>query len=170
MNNRFVIGGCAVVLLAAVSVLAQNAVRSAGEKITFQAYREYSAAAYGNSAYNNAAALNEYSRRYTYIPAETAQEHTAEVRRNVSAAKEEVSKLAPQAQNNKTLARHLETIQGHYDEALEHAAAIENESAKNEKADSKKLGQSAGAMTDSLKAAQAEHKKLSEHLKSTETK
>jgi hypothetical protein len=168
MNKRILSGACALALLAAAPALAQNAVRSAGEKITFQAYREWSAAAYGNAAYHNAAALNEYARNYSYIPYETAQEHAGEVRRNVTAAKKEVSKLAPAAKTNKTLARHVETIQGHYDKALEHTTALEKESAKNDKADTKKLAESASGMTESLKAAEAEHKKLSEHLKSTE--
>ena len=170
MNKRSLLGGCVIMLLAAAPLFAQNSVRSAGEKISGAAYRENSAQAYGSSAYTNAAALDEYARSYSYIPAETAQEHVGEVHRNVTSAKKELSKLDAKAKNNKVLAKHLETIHGHYNKALEHATAVGKESEKNDKADAAKLTTSTKGMTDSLKAAEAEHKKLSEHLKSTDGK
>jgi lipoate-protein ligase A len=170
MQKRLIFTSCALLFLAAAPVLAQNSVRTAGEKISGAAYREQSSQAYWSGAYSNASTLNDYARSYSYIPADTAEEHTAEVHRNVTAAKKEVSKLGPRAKTDKKLAGHVDTLHKHYDAALAHSKDLHEEAKKGDKADQKKLGASAAGMTDSLKAADAEHKKLNEHLKATDSK
>lgn len=170
MKTRMLFGGCALVLFAVAQVFAQNSVRTAGEKISGAAYREQSSQAYWSGAYGHTSTLNDYARSYSYIPADTAQEHSAEVHRNVTSAKKEVSKLSGKAKTDKKLAGHVDTLNKHYDKALEHTKALETESAKGDKADQKKLQESAAGAHESLKAAQEEHKKLSEHLKSTDGK
>jgi lipoate-protein ligase A len=170
MQKRFVLTTCALVLLAAAPALAQNSVRTAGEKISGAAYREQSSQAYWSGAYGHADTLNNYTRTYSYIPAETAEEHTTEVNRNVTAAKKEVSKLGSKAKTDKKLQGHVDTLHKHYDAALAHSKTLSEESKKGDKADPKKLHESATGMTDSLKAADAEHKKLNEHLKTTDSK
>ena len=170
MQKRFLLAAGALVCLAAAPALAQNSVRTAGEKITGAAYREQSSQAYWSGAYNHADALNDYARSYSYIPTETAHEHTAEVHRNVTAAKKEVSKLGTKAKTDKKLAGHVDTLHKQYDKALEHSKAIETETAKGEKADPKKISASTEGLNDSLKSAQDEHKKLADHLKTTDGK
>ncbi|HEY2841312.1 MAG TPA: hypothetical protein VGJ26_19300 [Pirellulales bacterium] len=170
MQKRMMLGCCAVVLLSALPALAQNAIRSAGSKITGSAYREWSAQSYHRAAYGHVEALNEYSRSYSYIPEETAKEHAAEIRRNITAAKKEIAKLAPKAKDDKALAKHIETLNTKYDKVLADCTALETEAAKGEKADGKKISESSANMNADLKTAEAEHKKLGEHLKSIEKK
>jgi len=168
MRNRMILASCALVLFVVTPAAAQ--VRDAGSKIRGDAYSPHSAQSYGRAAYSHAETLDEFSRRYSYIPSERAKEHSAEVRRNVTAAKKEISKLAPKAKDDKKLAAHLDTLHKHYDKVLEHCTNMEGECAKDDKADGGKVGNCCASMTDSLKAAEAEHKKLSEHLKSAEKK
>jgi len=168
MHKRMMFGTCALVLLAAVPALAQ--IRDAGSKIRGDAYREWSAQSYGRAAYSHAEALDEYSRRYSYIPADTAKEHAAEVKRNVTAAKKELTKLSPAAKQDKTVAKHVDALNAQYDKVLEHCSTMEGECAKEDKADAGKVSNCCASMTESLKAAEAEHKKLNEQLKTTEKK
>lgn len=168
MNKRMMVVAAALVLTAAVPASAQ--IRDAGSKIRGDAYREGSAQSYSRAAYGHAEALNDYSRSYSYIPTDTAKEHTEEVKRNVTAAKKELTKLGPAAKNDKTVAKHVDTLNAHYDKVLEHCKTMEGECAKDDKADSAKVGDCCKSMTDSLKSADAEQKKLGEHLKSTDKK
>jgi len=168
MQKRMILGGCAVLLLAAVPALAQNSVRTAGSKISGSAFREWSAQSYRTSAYGHATALDEYSRTYTHLPEETAKEHAAEIRRNVTSVKKEMEKLAPQAKADKTLAKHIETINAKYDKVLADCTVVETEAAKGEKADHKKVTDASARMAADLKAADADHKTLGAHLKSLE--
>jgi hypothetical protein len=170
MQKRVMLTSCFVLFLAAAPALAQNSVRTAGEKITGAAYREQSSQAYWSGANTHAQALNDYARSYSYIPTDTAEEHTSEVHRNVTAAKKEVSKLGPRAKTDKKLQGHVDTLHKHYDAALSHSKDLSAEAKKGDKADPKKLSTSAAGVSDSLKAADAEHKKLNEHLKSTDSK
>lgn len=170
MQKQLFFASCALAFLAATPVLAQNSVRTAGEKISGAAYREQSSQAYWSGAYSHADTLNHYARTYSYIPTDTAAEHTAEVHRNVTAAKKEVTKLGDKAKTDKKVGGHVDTLHKHYDKAIEQAKAIEAEAAKGDKADQKKLAASAASLNDSLKAAQDEHKKLHDHLKTADGK
>jgi hypothetical protein len=168
MHKRLVLSGCAVLLLAAIPALAQNSIRSAGSKISGSAFREWSAHSYRTSAYGHATALDEYSRTYTHIPEDTAKEHAGEIRRNVMAVKKEMEKLAPQAKTDKTLAKHIDTINAKYDKVLADCTVVETEAAKGEKADHKKVTDASARMAADLKTAEADHKTLASHLKTTE--
>lgn len=170
MKKRMILGVWVVLLLAAVPAMAQNSVRSAGSKISGSAFREWSAHSYRTSAYGHATALDEYSRAYTHIPEETAKEHAGEIRRNVMAVKKEMDKLAPQAKTDKALAKHIETINAKYDKVLADCTVVETEAAKGEKADHKKVTDASARMAADLKAAEADHKTLGAHLKTTEKK
>jgi uncharacterized protein (DUF3084 family) len=164
MHKRLIFGSCALVLFAVTPVVAQ--IRDAGSKITGSAYREWSAQSYGRAAYSHAEALGEYSRSYSYIPAETVREHAAEVHRNITAAKQELAKLAPQAKDNKAVARHVETLQKHYDNALEHTRTLQVETAKGDSADAKRVTSATEGLMAELQGAGTEHDKLIETLKS----
>jgi lipoate-protein ligase A len=170
MQKRMILGGLAMLLMAAAPAMAQNSVRSAGSKISGSAYREWSSNSYRTAAYGHATALDEYSRTYTYIPEETAKEHAAEIRRNVTAVKTELAKLAPTAKTDKSLAKHIDTLNAKYDKVLADCTAVETECAKGEKADLKKVTEGSNRMSSDLKTAEADHKSLHDHLKKTEKK
>ncbi len=85
----------------------------------------------------------------------------------MTAAKKELTKLGPKAKTDPKVSKHLDTLHGHYDKALAHSKTLATETAKDDKADPAKISDSTKGMNDSLKAADAEHKKLSDHLKTT---
>jgi hypothetical protein len=143
-------------LLVTQSVSAQDELNErADRKITGEYYRPHTASMYRRSAAYNAQALNYYGRRYSQVPQDTAKEHTAEIRRNVTSAQKETAKLKHEAKNNKQIDQHLKTIEGHESKAL---ALVE----KMEKSptDSKKLAEYSAQVNQELKAAEAENEKL----------
>ncbi|HVA49668.1 MAG TPA: hypothetical protein VNH11_25100 [Pirellulales bacterium] len=91
----------------------------ADRKITGQYFRPNTASTYQRGAISHAEALDYYGRRYSQIPAETAKEHAAEIRRNLNAAKKEYAKLDKEAKGNKHVEAHLKAIQEHHAKAEE---------------------------------------------------
>lgn len=131
----------------------------ADRKITGQYYRPYTASTYYQGAIRHAEALNYYGRRYSTIPDETAQEHIAELRHNLKALRNELSKLAKEAKTNKILAAHLKTLEEHHAKAEELAKQLEEAPA-----DAKTMAACCADIAKELKAAEAENEKLKKTL------
>jgi hypothetical protein len=131
----------------------------ADRKITGEYYRPHTASMYRRNAIYNSQTLNYYGRRYNQVPKETAQEHTAEIRRSVASAQKETGKLKHEAKNSKQIDQHLKTIQGHEAKAL---ALIE----KMEKAETngKQLAEYSLQVSKELQAAEAENDNLKKLL------
>jgi hypothetical protein len=148
------------VLLAAGTAPAQEELNErADRKITGEYYRPHTASTYNRSAYYNAQALGYYGRRYSQVPSETTKEHTAEIRRNVTAAQKETGKLKHEAKTNKDIDQHLKAIQAHQAKAL---ALIEK--MEKSETDGKKLAEYSSQITKELHSAEAENEKLKKLL------
>ena len=157
MIRHVLLTAAAFALLTAtgVAVAQEDLNKRADRKITGEYYRPHTASMYRRSAVYNSQALNYYGRRYSQVPKETAQEHTAEIRRNVAAAQKETTKLKDEAKSNKQIDQHLKAIEGHEAKAL---ALIEK--MEKSETDGKKLAEYSSQVTKELKAAEAENDKL----------
>jgi hypothetical protein len=131
----------------------------ADRKITGQYFRPNTASTYHRGAISHAEALNYYGQRYSKIPAETAKEHTAEIRRNLNAAKKEFTKLEKEANGNKQVEIHLKAIQEHQAKAEEMCKTLEEEAT-----DGKMIATCCQDITKELKAAETENAKLKKAL------
>ncbi|HQU45099.1 MAG TPA: hypothetical protein PK867_19955, partial [Pirellulales bacterium] len=107
----------------------------------------------------NAQTLNYYGRRYSQVPKETAQEHTTEIRRNVTAAQKETAKLKHEAKNSKEIDQHLKAIEGHQAKAIALIAKMEKV-----ETDGKKLAEYSSQVSHELQAAEAENDQLKKLL------
>lgn len=160
MTKHVLLTSAALALLMAPGVAsAEDLNERADRKITGEYYRPHTASMYRRSAVYSSQTLSYYGRRYSQVPKETAQEHTAEIRRNVTAAQQETTKLKHEAKSNKEIDQHLKSLQGHEAKAL---ALIE----KMEKmeTDGKKLAEYASQVSKELKAAEVENDKLKKLL------
>lgn len=135
--------------------LGQDLSTRADRKITGEYFRPYSASTYHQGAISHAEALNYYGRHYSQIPAETAKEHAAEIRRNLKAAKKEYAKLEKEAKGDKKVRAHLKAIQEH--EAKAEAMCDELDKAATE---GKTIMACCQEISKELKAAEAENEKL----------
>ncbi len=131
----------------------------ADRKITGEYFRPHTASTYQRSAIGHAETLNYYGRRYSQIPAETAQEHAAEIRRNLAAAKKEYAKLGKEAKGNKAVQQSLANIQEHQAKAEEMCDKLETEAKSG-----KEIAACCADITKELKAAEAENEKLKKAL------
>lgn len=155
-----------VFVVAAANVLglgqpasAQDLSTRADRKITGEYFRPYSASTYNRGAISHAETLDYYGRRYSQIPAETAKEHAAEIRRNLNASKKEYAKLEKEAKGNKKVQEHLKTIQTH--QAKAEAMCDELDQAAT---DGKTIAACCQDISKELKAAEAENEKLKQTL------
>lgn len=130
----------------------------ADRKITGEYFRPYSGSTYHRGAIMHAETLDYYGRRYTRLPAETAKEHVAEIRRNLNAAKKEFSKLEEEAKGNKKLETQLKAIQEHQAKAEEMCVKLEKGTTEG-----KTVADCCQSIAKELKAAEAENEKL-KHL------
>lgn len=134
---------------------AQDLSTRADRKITGEYFRPYSASTYHRGAITHAEALDYYGRRYSQIPAETAKEHAAEIRRNLKAAKKEYAKLEKEAKGDKKVQAHLKAIQEH--QAKAEAMCDELDKAAT---DGKTIASCCLEISKELEAAEAENEKL----------
>lgn len=139
--------------------LGQELSLRADRKITGEHFRPYSASTYHQGAISHSEALNYYGRHYSHVPAETAKEHAAEIRRNLNAAKKEYAKLEKEAKGNKKVEAHLKAIEEH--QAKAEAMCDELEKAAT---DGKTIMACCQEISKELKAAEAENEKLKETL------
>jgi hypothetical protein len=79
----------------------------ADRKITGEYFRPHTAGAYHQNAISHAETLGFYGERYNEVPYETTQEHAVEIHRNLTAAKQEFSKLADEAKKDPQIAEEL---------------------------------------------------------------
>lgn len=127
----------------------------ADRKITGEYFRPHSASTYQRNAVSHAETLNYYGQRYSQIPAETAKEHAAEIRRNLNSAKKEYAKLGKEAKGNKQVQEHLTKIQEHQAKAEAMCDKLEKEAT-----DGKAIAACCADISKELKAAEAENDKL----------
>ena len=156
-----------IVILSASSVLAQPYNTDARQKVLghdFGGYRPYTARVYQSNARSHASALHEVTKVAGSVPKETAEEHAAEVRRNVSAVDKELAKLVKSVKKDKVAVDLIAQILKHHANALESCGMVEEECAKEKPADSE-VASCCTTMTDELTAAADAHTKLMQHLK-----
>lgn len=127
----------------------------ADRKITGEYFRPHSASTYQRNAVSHAETLNYYGRRYSQVPAETAKEHAAEIRRNLNAAKKEYAKLGKEAKGNKKVQEHLAIIQQHQAKAEAMCDELEKEATEGTT-----IAACCADIAKELKAAEAENDKL----------
>lgn len=161
--KTFIAAVC-IVASSAVGALAQPGLDlSAGRKITGSVYQSYSAHAYRSSAINHARALQHYSTAGS-VPKAIAEEHAAEVRRNLTATDKELVKLEATTSGDKVATDLIAEIKAHQAKALKACGMVEAECAKHN-ADGAAVASCCTNMTAELKAAEEAHTKLMQHLK-----
>jgi hypothetical protein len=156
-----------LVLATAISALtliqpfsaAQELSNRVDRKITGDYFRPNTASSYHRGAISHAESLNYYGRRYSQVPAETTKEHTAEIRRNLNAAKKEFTKLGKETKGNKRVETHLKAIKEHQAKAEEMCDALDREAT-----DGKTIAACCQDIAKELKAAEAENAKLKKAL------
>lgn len=136
---------------------------SAGRKITGSVYQSYSAHAYRSSAINHARAM-QHSSTEGGVPKAVAEEHAAEVRRNVTAASKDLAKLEAVTKDDKVATALIADIKAHEAAALKACGMVEAECAKNN-VDNAAVATCCTNMAAELKAAEEAHTKLMQHLK-----
>jgi len=137
-----------------------NAYRSQGS--FSQGYRPSMTYSYQQSARSHAQALSSQGRTVEKINPETAKEHVAEVKRNISAAKKELGKVDMAAAQKAEIAQHIEAMKKHYEAAEKCCTDAEKHITSDPKeAD---LASCCADMDKHLAAAEAEHKKLMDLL------
>jgi len=127
-------------------------------------YRPYTARTYSRHAINHAQTLQYYGRNNETIAQGTAQEHAAEIRRNVDAFAKETGKFPKEWENDPEAAKLVAEIRMHQKQAAEQCGMLEAECAKHMAAG----GTVAKCCTDMLthlRAADAAHDKLMQYLK-----
>lgn len=159
MSKPFVIIAALAVLVSSRFAVADEPSFRADRKITGEYFRPYTAHSYQQGAMSHAETLEYYGRHYRTVPAETKQEHVAEICRNLDAAKKELAKLGKEATGDKKIAEHLKAIEGHYAKAEELANQLGEESA-----DGKAIAACCVEITKELKAAETEYEKLKKTL------
>lgn len=149
----------ALVVLAALAMIqtasADEPSFRADRKITGDYFRPHTASTYHRGAIQHAETLDYYGRRYSAVPAETAQEHAKEIHRNLDAAKKELTKLGKESKGDKKVDAHLKAIESHHAKATELAKKLEDKSI-----DAKTLAAYSAEIAKELKAAEAENDKL----------
>ena len=154
-----------VVLVSESTSFAQRAMYnpSAAGGLGVQNYRPYTARTYSAHAINHAQTLQYYGQHNASIPQGTAQEHAAEVRRNVDAFGKEIAKLHKEWENDPEAAKLIAEIRTHQKQAAEHCGMLETECAKHTAAGGVVM-QCCTDMLKHLRAANDAHDKLMKHL------
>ena len=136
---------------------------SAGRKITGSVYQSYSGHAYRSNAKNHARVLQHYNATGS-VPKAVAEEHAAEVRRNLTAADKALANLEAENKGDKVATDLITEIKKHQADALKACGMVEAECAKHN-ADGKAVASCCTDMTAHLNAAEEAHTKLMKHLK-----
>lgn len=143
---------------------AQELSARADRKITGNLYLPHSASAYQRSAMEHARVLNYYGQNYKAVPKEITQEHMAEIKRNVVAAKKEVAKLKPEAAKDKKLQSSMAAIEAHLARCEEYCMMLSDEAGKAGGSDSEAICDCCQKIESELQAVEAENTKLKEQL------
>lgn len=126
-------------------------------------YRPYTARTYSGHAINHAQTLQHYAKSGVAVPQDTAQEHAAEVRRNIDAFGKEVAKLPQEFEKDSEAKKLIDEIREHQAAAAKHCGMLEAECAKH-LADGGTVAKCCDDMLKHLRAADAAHDKLMKHL------
>jgi len=127
-------------------------------------YRPYTARTYSRHAINHAQTLQYYGRNNETIAQGTAQEHAAEIRRNVDAFAKETTKLPKEWENDPEAMKLISEIREHQKEAAAHCGMLERECVKHMAAGGVVM-QCCTDMLKHMRAADAAHDKLMKYLK-----
>jgi hypothetical protein len=137
-----------------------NAYRAQGSFA--QGYRPSMTYSYQQSARSHAQALSSEGRTVQKIDPQTAQEHVAEVKRNISAAKKELAKIDMTSAQKAEIAQHIDAMKKHYEAAEKCCGDAEKHITDDPK--EAELASCCADMDKHLAAAEAEHKKLMDLL------
>ena len=152
-----------LVVAAETSAFAQRAVYNADPNIAGTTYRPFSARTYSKHAINHAQILQHYAANREAVSKDTAQEHAAEIRRNVDAFGKEIAKLPKDYQMDPEAAKLIAEIRQHQADAARHCGMLEAECAKHMAAGGAVM-QCCTDMLKHLRAADEAHDKLMKHL------
>ena len=155
-----------LVAIAESSAFAQRAMYnpSAAGGWGAQTYRPYTARTYSRHAINHTQTLQYYGQNNETIAQGTAQEHAAEIRRNVDAFGKEIAKLPKEWDNDPEAAKLIAEIRTHQKQAVEHCGMLEAECVKHMAAGGAVM-QCCTDMLKHMRAADAAHDKLMKYLK-----
>ena len=164
--TKHLLAGLAIATLVAIvhRAAAEDISARADRKITGKLYLPHSASAYQRSATEHARVLNYYGQNYKQVPKEVTQEHTAEIKRNVAAAKKELAKLKPEAATDKKLQKPLADMEAHLARCEEYCQMLTDEAGKGGGSDSEAICDCCKKIEEELQAAEAENTKLKEQL------
>lgn len=126
-------------------------------------YRPYTARTYSKHTINHAQILQHYAKSGESVPQATAQEHAAEIRRNVDAFGKEVAKLPKEFEKDSEAKKLIDEIREHQTAAAKHCGMLEEECAKH-LADGGTVAKCCDDMLKDLRAADEAHDKLMKHL------
>ena len=154
----------ALLVLAHRAIVAQELSARADRKITGQYFLPHSTSAYQRAAREHAKVLNYYGQNYKSVPKEITQQHVAEVKRNVDAAKKELAKLKTEAAKDKKLQKPLAAMEGHLAKCEDLCQMLTDETAKPGGSDSEAICDCCQKIEDELTAAEAENDKIKEQL------
>ena len=151
---------CSILLGLAGFVTAQQQWR-ADRKISGSAYRPHTSATYHRGAVEHARTIRYYAQNHPTVAQETAKLHAAEVRKNLTGAKQEIQKLKDDktAQFDKETQELIAAIQKLQKEAEGHCDMLDAECAKGD-AEGAKFQSCCGDLDKTLKEAEALHDKL----------
>jgi hypothetical protein len=152
-----------LVAAAETSAFAQRAVYNADPSIAGNTYRPFSARTYSKHAINHAQILQHYAANREAISKDTAQEHTAEIRRNVDAFGKEIAKLPKDYEKDAEATKLIAEIRQHQADAAKHCGMLEEACAKHMAAGGAVM-QCCTDMLKHLRAADEAHDKLMKHL------
>jgi len=125
-------------------------------------YRPSMTYSYQQSARSHAQALSAQGQAVQKIDPQTAKEHVAEVKRNVTAAQKELTKIDADAAKKAEIMQHIDAMKKHYEAAEKCCSDAEHHIDAN--AESGSIAACCADMDKHLSAAEAEHKKLMELL------
>ena len=137
--------------------------RDAGSKARGDIYSFYGSSTYTRHARDHARLLYQFGQTREAIPKETVQQHVAEVRRNVDAAKKELAKLKKAKSDDKNVQKHIAVVENHFAKCEEMCKMADAAGAKD-KPDAKAISDCCATMSRELDAAHAEHEKLMKTL------
>lgn len=126
-------------------------------------YRPYTTRTYSKHAINHAQILQHYAKSAESVPQATAQEHAAEVRRNVDAFGKEIAKFPKEFEKDSEAKKLIDEIREHQAAAAKHCGMLEEECAKH-LADGGTVAKCCDDMLKHLRAADEAHDKLMKHL------
>lgn len=122
-------------------------------------YRPYSTWSYQNSARTQAQALNAYGESCPQVPPATAKEHLTEIRRNLAAATEEITKVEKEPAKDADVHMHVDAIHKHYEAAAKLCDRMEK-AIGEENVDCAEMCACCAGIDKELQAAEAEHQQM----------